>query len=155
FSLRGSDFRAGRVFVPRVQPAHHLDVRVRLSVRARTGVLRPLTEGLVVGARAIFRHRARLAVDLHRAFALIFERGDHVAFVMALEHARAPHPVEEHGLQVFGILWGCVRLSSPGAWIRILRTGVLCCQRLADREYDSDRDPYPTIPSTKSHGFSP
>src|SRR5437667_415792 len=82
--LRWTDLRTGRVFVPGVQPADHLDVRVRLSVWPRAGVLNPLTEGLVVDARTIFRQRARLSVHLNRALALIFERGDHVAFIMAL-----------------------------------------------------------------------
>src|SRR5256885_3997817 len=40
------------------------------------------------------------SVHLNRAaLGLVLERRDHVAFVVALEHAGAPHPVEEHGLQ--------------------------------------------------------
>src|SRR5207302_4568631 len=125
-----------------------LDVRVR-SVRPRAGDLCPLTEGLVVGARTILRQRARLSVHLHGAFALIFERRDHVALIMALEHAHAPHPVEEHGLQVFGVPCGCVGFSRPRIWIRILRSGR---QGHADREDERERDPGPTTRSTNIHG---
>src|SRR4029078_5901134 len=63
------------VFVPGVEPAHDLDVRVGLAVGPRTGVLKTLTEGLVVGARAELRQAARLPVDLKGALALILERG--------------------------------------------------------------------------------
>src|SRR6266700_1801418 len=93
--------------------AHNLDVRVRLSVRTRAGVLNPLAECLVVGACTIFRERARLPVHLNRALALIFEHCDHVAFIMALEHAHVPHPVEEHGLQISAVFCRCVRLRNP------------------------------------------
>src|SRR4029077_18861902 len=48
--LRRTDLRTARIFVPGVQPADHLDVRVRLSVRPGAGVLSPLAEGLEVGA---------------------------------------------------------------------------------------------------------
>src|SRR4029453_7601849 len=123
-----------------------------LSVRPRAGVLNPLTEGLVVGARTILRQCARLSVHLNRALALLFERRGHVAFIVALQHARAPHPVEEHGLQVLGIFCGCVGFNNRPAWIWILRAGR---QRPADREDDPERDPYPTTPSTKIHGGPP
>ena len=118
------DLRARRVFVPRVLPADHLDVRVRLLVRARAGVIDPLAEGLVVGARAILRERARLAVHLNRAaLGLIFERRDHVAFVGALQHALVPHPVEEHGPQVLGSC--CGRVGRTG--VRITATTPTLC----------------------------
>jgi hypothetical protein len=46
----------------------------------------PPTEGLVVGARAEPRERARLTVDLNRAaLGLILERRDHVTLAGALE----------------------------------------------------------------------
>src|SRR4030095_9786902 len=131
--------------------ANHLDVRVRLSIWPRASVLNPLAEALVVGAHTILRKRAGLFVHLDRAFALILQGCDHVALIMALQHAHAPHPLEEHGLQVFGILCGCVGFSRrrPG-WS--LRTGR---QRRADREDDPKRDPYPTTPSTQIHGGPP
>ena len=144
--LRRTYFRTRNVFVPGVQPADHLDVRVRLSVRPRAGVLNPLAEALVVGAGTIFRERARLSVHLNRAFALIFKGCDHVAFIMALQHAHAPHPLEEHGLQVFGVRCGCVGfgIASPRTSLRI------GCQLPADRENDSDRDPRPNDRSSKA-----
>ena len=146
FPFGCTDLRTGRVLVPGVQPADHFDVRVLLSVRSRAGVLDPLTEGLVVRARTKSRQRARLPLDLDGALALVFERGDHVAFVMALQHAHAPHPVEEHGLQVFGVLCGCVGLSRrrPGG---SLRTGRQRARRsrgrprarpLANESFDQD-----------------
>ena len=108
FPFVPSDLGTGHVFVPGVQPADHLDVRVRFSIRPCAGVLNPLAEGLVVGAGTIFRERAGLSVHLNRAFALIFKGCHHVAFIMALQHAHGPHPLEEHGLQVFGVRRGRV-----------------------------------------------
>ena len=60
-----------------------------------------------------------------------------------------PHPVEEHGLQVFGVLGGCVGFSSrrPG-WS--LRTGR---QRHADREDDPPARPLSTLLPTKTLGW--
>src|SRR5437870_4218461 len=145
--LRCTDLGTERVFVPGLLPADHLDVRGGLVVWPRAGVLNPLTESLVVGARTIFGQRARLAVHLNRASALIFERRDHVALIMALQHAHAPHPVEEHGLEVFGVRCGCVGFSNPT--VLTLRTGR---PRHADREDDHKRDTCPINPATKIHG---
>jgi hypothetical protein len=73
--------------------------------------LNALAERLVVGARAILRQGARLPVDLDRASALIFERRDHVALVVALEHPLVARPIEKDRLQVFGVGCRCVGLG--------------------------------------------
>ena len=70
----GNDLRARDVFVPGVQPADDLDVRIRLPVGRVHVDLRPLARRLVVGADAILRQRAGLPVHLHGAVALILER---------------------------------------------------------------------------------
>src|SRR5262252_9845129 len=71
---------------------------------------------------------------------------------MALQHAGGPHPVEEHSLQIFGVLRGCVRFGHAAAWIWILSAGG---HRRADCEDDSDREPDQTRPSTNIHDGPP
>src|SRR5439155_20579749 len=134
-----------------------------LIVRARTGVIDPLAQGLVVGARAILREPARLAAHLNRAaLRLIFKRRDHVAFVRALQHALMPHPVEEHGPQILCSWCRCVRRASVRVTVTtptlstarrrctgptltsggsLLRAGCRCD---ADRDDNGRRDPCPT-----------
>src|SRR5215469_4752550 len=96
-----TDLRTRRVFIPGVQAADYLDIRVSLSVRPCAGVLGPLAEALVVRAGTIFCQRARLSLHLDHAFALIFQGCDHLAFILALQHAHIPGPFEEHSLQIF------------------------------------------------------
>ena len=55
---------------------------------------------------------------------------------MAFQHAHGPHPVEEHGLQIFGVRCGCVRFRNLAR--RPLRIGG---RERADGETDPNRDP--------------
>src|SRR5207244_12778452 len=110
----------------------------------------------------------------------IFERSIHVAFVSALQHALAPHPVEEHGPQVLGSFSGCVRGTGvriaattttlcAGRSLRAARAATLCtlrilpharwslhggCHRRADCDESCERETYRAGPS-EIHGGSP
>jgi hypothetical protein len=67
---------------------------------------------------------------------------------MALEHAGAPHPVEEDGLEVFGILAGC-RSAEPAPGFGFC-AGAVVATGAAERRGDADA--YPTDSSTNIHG---
>src|SRR5688572_7846821 len=169
-ALLAADLGASRVFVPRIVPAHHFDVRNHLPVRARAAVVNALTEGLVVRALAESCERAWLAVHLNGAASgLILERRDHVALVSTFQHSLVP--VEHPGPQVLRAWCRCIRTApsatlSTACWSRarcgtrwsLRATGAslrMGCGRRADHENKGDRGACPTIAATKFHGSPP